>query len=89
MSIIINRGRLQFGMIGTDMSWSQSVYSSVVSEVGYDSDSGELLVTWSKSGKVSAYQGVPEDVAQRLANAPSVGQMINDEIKPYFSHSYR
>ena len=71
------------------MSWSQFVLSSVVSEVGYDSDTGELLVTWSKSGKVSAYQGVPEDVAQRLANAPSVGQMINDEIKPYFSHSYR
>jgi len=71
------------------MSWSQSVFSSVVSEVGYDSDSGELLVTWSKSGKVSAYQGVPEDVAQRLANAPSVGQMINDEIKPYYYHSYR
>jgi KTSC domain len=71
------------------MSWSQSVFSSVVSEVGYDSDTGELLVTWSKSGKVSAYQGVPEDVAQRLANAPSVGQMINDEIKPYFLHSYR
>ena len=71
------------------MSWSQFVFSSVVSEVGYDSDSGELLVTWSKSGKVSAYQGVPEDVAQRLANAPSVGQMINDEIKPYYGHSYR
>ena len=71
------------------MSWSQHVNSEMVSEVGYDSDSGELLVTWLRSGKVSAYQGVPEDVATRLANAPSVGQMINAEIKPYFSHSYR
>jgi hypothetical protein len=71
------------------MSWSQFVFSSVVSEVGYDSDTGELLITWSRSGKVSAYQGVPEDVAQRLANAPSVGQMINDEIKPYYGHYYR
>jgi hypothetical protein len=71
------------------MSWSQAVYSSNVSEVAYDSDTNELLVTWVKSGKVSAYQGVPEDVALKLANAPSVGQMINAEIKPYYSHSYR
>ena len=70
------------------MSWSQAVYSSNVSEVGYDDESGELLVVW-KSGKTSAYQGVPEDVALKLANAPSVGKMINDEIKPYYSHSYR
>lgn len=71
------------------MSWSQSVFSSVVSEVGFDSDTGELLITWSKSGKVSAYQGVPEDVALRVANAPSVGTMLNSEIKPYYGHSYR
>lgn len=71
------------------MSWQQSVFSSNVSEVGYDSDAQELLVTWAKSGKVSAYQGVPEDVALKLANAPSVGQMLNAEIKPYYSHSYR
>lgn len=71
------------------MSWSQSVFSSMASEIAYDSDTNELLVTWSKSGRVSAYQGVPEDVAFRLANAPSVGQMINDEIKPNYQHSYR
>ncbi len=71
------------------MSWSQSVYSSNVSEIGYDSDSGELLVTWSKSGKTSAYQGVPEDKALEGANAASVGQWINAEIKPYYAHSYR
>ena len=61
----------------------------MASEIAYDSDTNELLVTWSKSGRVSAYQGVPEDVALRLANAPSVGQMINDEIKPNYQHSYR
>lgn len=71
------------------VSWSQAVYSSNVSEVAYDSGTNELLVTWAKSGKVSAYQGVPEDVALKLANAPSVGQTINAEIKPYYSHSYR
>jgi len=72
------------------MSWSQSVYSASgnVSEVGYDSDAQELLVTWTKSGKVSAYAGVPEDVAQACANAPSVTQYINSEIKPHFQHRY-
>lgn len=69
------------------MSWSKSVYSSNVSEVGYDSDTGELLVTW-KSGKTSAYQGVPEDLAEQVSRAPSVGQMLNSEIKPYYSHRY-
>ena len=71
------------------MSWSQPVFSSMVSEVGFDSDTGELLVTFLRSGKTAAYQGVPEDVASKLANAPSVGQMLNDEIKPYYSFSYR
>jgi hypothetical protein len=71
------------------MSWQQSVFSSNVSEIGYDSDSGELLVTWVKSGKTSAYQGVPEAKALEGANAPSVGQWVNSEIKSYYRHSYR
>ena len=69
-------------------TWSQSVYSSNVSEVAYDADREELLITW-KSGKTSAYSGVPEDVAQSCANAPSVGQFLNSEIKPIYAHSYR
>jgi hypothetical protein len=70
------------------MSWFQAVYSSNIHEVGYDSDTEELLITW-KSGKTSAYQGVPEDKANQIANAPSVGVAVNEEIKPYFSHRYR
>ena len=70
------------------MSWSQSVYSSMVSAVAYDSDSQEMLVTWAKSGKTSAYAGVPEDVAQACANAPSVGQFINSEIKNQYGQRY-
>lgn len=68
-------------------TWSQSVYSSNVSEVAYDADREELLITW-KSGKTSAYSGVPEDVAQSCANAPSVGQFLNSEIKPMYAHRY-
>ena len=72
------------------MSWTQSVYSASgnVSTVGYDSDNSELLVTWTKSGKTSAYSDVPEDVASACANAPSVTQFINTEIKGRYSHRY-
>ena len=68
-------------------TWEKEVYSSNVSTVGYDSDSKELIITWSK-GKRSVYSGVPEELAEQLANAPSVGSMLNAEVKPYFSHRY-
>ena len=70
------------------MSWSKSVYSSMVTEVGWDSDTEEILVTWARSGKRSAYKGATEDVAVSLANAPSVGEMIHSEIRPNYSHRY-
>jgi hypothetical protein len=69
------------------MSWSQQVFSSSVTEVGYDDETEELLVTW-KNGRTSAYKGVSEEKAQELANAPSVGSMIHSEIKPSYSHRY-
>lgn len=69
------------------MSWTKSVYSSHVDQVGYDSDKQELTVTW-KNGRVSAYEGVDEQTAHQLANAPSVGQMIHSEIKPNYRHKY-
>jgi hypothetical protein len=67
------------------------VYSSMVSEVGYDEDTGELLVKWAKSGKVSAYAGVPEDTATDLADGrvASVGLYINSDIKDRYQHRYR
>lgn len=69
------------------LSWTQAVFSSNVSEVGYDRENEELFITWAK-GKRSIYSGVPESVAEQLANAPSVGSMINSDIKPYYSHRY-
>lgn len=69
------------------MSWSKDVYSSNVSSIGYDPDTQELSVTWSK-GKRSIYSGVPEELAEQLVNAPSVGAMLNAEIKPYYAHRY-
>jgi hypothetical protein len=70
------------------MSWTRDVYSSMVSSVGWDSDTNEILVRWAKSGKVSAYGGFDEAKALELANAPSVGQMVITEIKTGGSHRY-
>jgi hypothetical protein len=70
------------------MSWSRSVFSSNISEIGYDSEAGEMIVTWN-SGKVSAYADVPEDVADECSRAPSVGQFVNSQIKPFYGHRYR
>lgn len=67
--------------------WSKDVYSSNVSKVGYDSEKKELIITWVR-GKRSIYSGVPEELAVDLANAPSVGSMLNSEIKNQYSHRY-
>lgn len=69
------------------MPWEKPVFSSNVQTVGYDEDNHSLIVTW-KNGRKSAYEGVPEEVAVQLSNAPSVGQMINSEIKPNYPHRY-
>ena len=69
------------------MSWSRPVFSSMVQEVGYDDQTQDLLITWT-NGKRSAYSGVPEDLAIELSKAPSVGQMVNMEIKPNYRHRY-
>ena len=69
------------------MSWSRDVFSSNVSTVGYDPETKDLTITWTK-GKRSIYSNVPEELAEQLANAPSVGSMLNSEIKLYYSHRY-
>lgn len=69
------------------MSWNQSVFSSMISEVGWDSDSEELLVTF-HNGRTAAYKGVPEDKAVELANAASVGTSFNTEIKGFYNFRY-
>jgi hypothetical protein len=69
------------------MSFSRSVFSSAVNSIDYDSESNEMIVTW-KSGRQSIYQGVSEGLAEQVSKAPSVGTMLNTDIKPYFSHRY-
>ena len=65
-------------------TWSQSVFSTMASEVAYDDESQEMTVVW-KNGRSTIYSDVPEDVAQSVANAPSVGQAINSEVKGRFA----
>mgnify|MGYP001614676642 CR=1 FL=1 len=67
--------------------WSKPVYSSNVQEIGYDEEKQELYVTWTR-GKRSVYSGVPAELAADLVHAPSVGTMLNSEIKPYYAHRY-
>ena len=69
------------------MSWSRSVYSSMVSEVAWSDDSGqpELTVTFVK-GQQGVYEGVSEEEAIALSKAASVGQYLNNSIKPFFRY---
>lgn len=69
-------------------TWSKPVFSEMVAEIGYDADAHDMIVTWRKGGRRSAYNGVSEELAFTVAQAASVGQMINSEIKPFYPHRY-
>ena len=66
-------------------SWSRSVFSEMVSDVGWDPETEEILVTFKKGGKTAAYKGFDEGTAEQLSKAPSVGGMFLSEIKPFAS----
>ena len=68
--------------------WQQQVFSSNVTEIGYRDEAKEMTVRWAKSGRLSVYSGVPEELALQVANAPSVGSILNSDIKPYYGHRY-
>lgn len=67
--------------------WEKPVFSSNVSQIAWREQGSELVVSWLK-GKTSVYSGVPEELALQVANAPSVGSILNTDIKPYYSHRY-
>lgn len=67
------------------MPWSKPVFSSMISEVGWDESTEEILITFAKNGKTAAYKGFDEGTADSLRRAPSVGGMFLDEIKPFAS----
>lgn len=65
----------------------QPVFSSHVSSIGYDSDTGEMHVQW-ETGKVSVYSGVPASVADDATKAYSVGDFLKDNVKGRYEHRY-
>ena len=70
------------------MAWSKSVLSEMISDVGWNDETSELLVTFRKKGKTAAYKGFDEGTADLLSRAASVGGMFLSEIKP-FADSWR
>ena len=64
----------------------QQVYSSAVDEIGYED--GKLVVVWKRTGKTSTYAGVPPELAQRVMNAPSIGQALRASVQGTYSHGY-
>lgn len=61
------------------MSWTKSVYSSMVQEIGW-TDDGVMTIKYN-NGQTYAYDGVDEGTALEGSKAPSVGQWVNTEIK--------
>jgi len=65
----------------------KSVYSSHVSEIGYDEDAQQLHVVFN-TGRHAVYQGVPAEVAANVLNAPSIGEALTASIKGSFRFTY-
>ena len=64
----------------------QSVASSNLAEVGYDSDLETLEVQF-KSGGIYQYFNVPAFMYERLMSADSLGRFFNAEIKGHYPES--
>lgn len=70
----------------------KSVSSSSVWQIGYDSETSDLHVKFipdvkNPGGRLVVYHGVPQDVAQDVMDAPSVGSALNSSIKGTYSFS--
>ena len=66
----------------------REVYSSAVDSIGYEQETQTLRVRWSRTGRISVYEGVPADVANQTMNAPSIGSALRDNIQGVYLHRY-
>lgn len=64
------------------------VFSSHVSEVGYDAEAEQLHVKFT-NGKHAVYESVPADVAARVTEAPSIGMALHQFVKGKYLHGYK
>ncbi len=62
------------------------VYSNRVASIGYED--GKLAVQWAKGGKTSVYSGVPEQLANEVMNAASVGQALKLSVEGVYPMTY-
>ncbi len=63
----------------------ESVSSSSIASVGYDSSTSVLEVGFC-NGRVYQYSGVPQEVYDGLMNASSHGKYFNREIKGAYGY---
>lgn len=66
----------------------KSVYSSHISQIGYDPVAKELTVCYSK-GRAAVYREVPADVGESIMQAPSVGEALHNLVRGKFSFTYK
>jgi hypothetical protein len=59
------------------------VTSASVKSVGYHLDSGTLELEY-VNGSIYRYYEVPQPTYAGLLAAPSIGNFVNTQIKPYF-----
>lgn len=69
------------------ISW-RDVHSDMVERIGYNFEAAELFVKWRRGGRVSIYSDVPPDVANQAMTAWSIGDYLNESVKPVYSHRY-
>ncbi len=60
-----------------------AIVSSMISQADYDSDAGELIITFKSNGARHAYKA-PEDEFAALVAAPSAGKYFLDAIRGQF-----
>lgn len=63
----------------------KKVFSSHVAGIDYDEASGTLTVTWTK-GNQTRYADVPAEIAEQVAQAPSIGSALHALVRGRFSH---
>jgi hypothetical protein len=70
------------------------VFSSHISEIGYDADANELHVTYRNGQRIvtAIYEGVPADKAAAVGalgtTPPSIGEALHEHIRGKYKHRY-
>lgn len=64
----------------------KDVKSSMLQAYGYDGTSQTLAVRFSP-GKIYHYKNVPPDVAEKVANAESIGKAFASLIRGQYEHT--